>query len=669
MPGVNGTRRKTAGRELEFAKSLVAMGVPVWAGRLTPEGNPDVSDRRWRAWQKKEADPDALSSWSPGDALCAVTGVVFDVLDYDPRNDPDGTSFDKMAADLGEDGPHVYWRVATPRGGRHLWIARLGLAKATGFMPGLDLQGGKDDGTGRGFVFLPGTERNGGTYVPRSPLSALNGGDPSVGPIREYISRCLEARASGGGSGSAGRQDVSALQRAVLTAPAGGQRPALLRLVHEWERQGKERSEIVLMLRGLLPGVKAFDGKDPWYPARGGNPDRHIQGLFHRAGAVVPDGTAEEISGIERPRTELMQSFADIGRERTQWVVEGMLARGEMTVFDGKKGVAKSLVILNTVSRLSRGETLPGIDGTGEKLHVAVFCSESSAKTEIGPRLDAAGAEVSFIHLPKIKKDKRGKIIGLVLPGGADQLGHMIREVDASIAVFDPINSFLDESINTNNDASVRRALSPLGQVLRETGCAGWLVRHLNKDSGASIDMRGAGSTAYQNIARIHMFAGKLPREASVEGRFGLGIIDSNLVKVEEGVLAYDAVDSEIVGDDAGNMVPVIEWHGWCNVKVEDLAASAAKARGPEATEQDKIQVALEEMFDRQDTWDVDKALAELAVYGCSQNEKTILKVRRKLQIRHVRIMNRGKKGGVEKWVWTNKTQKGRVRSNVRDEE
>jgi hypothetical protein len=129
--------------------------VPLFLAGLDGDGNP-LCPTAWQ--QTAPGDLTPVTTWRPGLALCAVMGHAFDVLDVDPRHD--GTESARSLRDqLGDSMPTIYARVATPSGGWHYWIAPLGVGKHTGFMPGLDLQGGKPDGTGRGFAFMPPTVR------------------------------------------------------------------------------------------------------------------------------------------------------------------------------------------------------------------------------------------------------------------------------------------------------------------------------------------------------------------------------------------------------------------------------------------------------------------------------------------------------------------------------
>jgi hypothetical protein len=129
--------------------------MPVFPIRVDEDGNPDVhNDSRWTRWQRYPADPDILANYRRGDALGAVCGITFDVIDVDPRNGGK-FSFQRMSDELGDFGPVVYGKVKTPSGGMHYYIAALGIGSHNNIMPGVDLKGGFLDETGRGFVFIP----------------------------------------------------------------------------------------------------------------------------------------------------------------------------------------------------------------------------------------------------------------------------------------------------------------------------------------------------------------------------------------------------------------------------------------------------------------------------------------------------------------------------------
>ena len=197
-------------------------------------------------------------------------------LDIDPRNGGN-ESYDELIEELGE-FPVVYGVTNTPSGGEHLWIAPLGIGKHTGFMPGLDLQGGKPDGSSRGFAFLPPTVRPSkvdgelAAYVFAESPSAPGDPDDSSARLARAIERKAAEKATKAGSNGHGRMPASVLRQACLDAKAGAQRAALLAYEGELEMRGDGDDERLAILRDLVREMPKYD-KRSWT-------ERDLRGLF-----------------------------------------------------------------------------------------------------------------------------------------------------------------------------------------------------------------------------------------------------------------------------------------------------------------------------------------------------------------------------------------------------
>jgi len=181
-------------RALAVAHTLVDLGVPVFPAAPNNGQGPEFHfPNAWQTWRPNHS---AVDRWRPGWALCAVTGVVFDVIDVDPRNGGnDGWR------ELSEAGavPDVYGEAYTPSEGRHLFIARTHLAKGKPAL-GIDLQAGQDDGQGRGFVYIAPTVRVAkyGTYL-GTPVAYEWDRVPKFGPgthVDEGLHRLIDLCAS-----------------------------------------------------------------------------------------------------------------------------------------------------------------------------------------------------------------------------------------------------------------------------------------------------------------------------------------------------------------------------------------------------------------------------------------------------------------------------------------
>jgi hypothetical protein len=124
------------------------------------------------------------------------------------------------------------------------------------------------------------------------------------------------------------------------------------------------------------------------------------------------------------------------------------------------------------------------------------------------------------------------------------------------------VTAYLSETINSGNDASVRRALTPLAEIAQTTGAAVVMIRHLNKQGDLKALYRGGGSIAFIGAARSGLVVDRHPEQ---EGVVVLAQTKSNLAR---GVpaLAY-SVDSW--ADDP--TIPVVTWGDELNITAEQL--------------------------------------------------------------------------------------------------
>lgn len=142
---------------LDIARDMARAGIPIFVAPPDPTDN--IGFKLPARWQQTVADPRAVDAWRPGMALCAVGGHTADFADVDPRN---GGHHSAVLLAAGNLWPRTFGEQATPSDGKHYLITPLGIGKHQGkgeLLGGIDLQGGRADGTGRGFVFLAPTVR------------------------------------------------------------------------------------------------------------------------------------------------------------------------------------------------------------------------------------------------------------------------------------------------------------------------------------------------------------------------------------------------------------------------------------------------------------------------------------------------------------------------------
>jgi hypothetical protein len=151
---MSGPRDITAEEQkaLDIARKMARIGIPVFTAE--PNTVTELGFLLPTKWEQTRPNVYVLDYWRPGMALCAVGGLLCDFIDIDPRNDGD-----KGVKDANKAGgfPYSYGRASTPSGGTHDMVAPLGIGKTKKM--GIDLQGGKPDGSSHGFVFIAPTVR------------------------------------------------------------------------------------------------------------------------------------------------------------------------------------------------------------------------------------------------------------------------------------------------------------------------------------------------------------------------------------------------------------------------------------------------------------------------------------------------------------------------------
>ena len=135
--------------------------------------------------------------------------------------------------------------------------------------------------------------------------------------------------------------------------------------------------------------------------------------------------------------------------------------------------------------------------------------------------------------------------------------------------MIDPLSAFLDAGINSWSNQHVRRALTPLADVARETGAAILIVDRLNKKSGIPAVHRGSGSIGINAAARSVLLACKHPQESET---FVLSSVKSNLCAPPVS-LAYRTLQAE-------NGAMKLEWLGECPYDADELTAAAFELVG-----------------------------------------------------------------------------------------
>ncbi len=202
----------------------------------------------------------------------------------------------------------------------------------------------------------------------------------------------------------------------------------------------------------------------------------------------------------------------DIEPEPVEWLVDQSIPLGAMVVIGGQPGMGKSQIAISLAASVTTGKGLPDSSTFDKQGSVIILANEDDAARTIRPRLDAAGADLSKVHI----------VQGVSRQGGAADLFQLdtdIRELrsktqslgDVRLIIIDPPSAYLGSKVDSYKDADVRQVLTPLGSLAQDTGALILLVVHLNKRSDAGAQQRFGGSTAWVAAPRAAFLVAEDP--------------------------------------------------------------------------------------------------------------------------------------------------------------
>lgn len=271
------------------------------------------------------------------------------------------------------------------------------------------------------------------------------------------------------------------------------------------------------------------------------------------------DGDANGMAGAAaRAQAQLVsRRAADIAPEKIEWLWPGRLARGKHTCIAGEPGTGKSQLTIGIAAAITTGGEWPCGEGTAQRGNVIVLSAEDGAGDTIVPRLLAAGADRSRVHIVSAVCD--GDIGRRTFNLQRDITAleqHLHRVGNVAVVVIDPISSYLGDT-DSHRNSEVRGVLEPLAEMAERTGVAVVSVTHFAKSANASGKAlhRFVGSIAFTAAARM---AFAVIEDAEQEGRRLLLSVKNNLARAPQG-LAY-RIEQRLVGDGRDILASRIIW-------------------------------------------------------------------------------------------------------------
>ncbi len=245
--------------------------------------------------------------------------------------------------------------------------------------------------------------------------------------------------------------------------------------------------------------------------------DKTIETLVEKAETVAKE--------VRRPKLVCLDSVVAVPVE---WLWEPYLPLGKLTILEGDPAIGKSFFAMTLAAIISRGWPFPDKSGIPCKeqrrppAKVVYLSAEDNLADTMRARLDAAEADCSLIYALTGVESQRTvgseiREVAITL-ADLDMLEVMLKEVQPSLLVIDPIQAYLGAKVDMHRANEVRPLLAGLARLAEIYRCATLIIRHLTKGQTDRNLYRGMGSIDFTAAARSVLLAGRDPENPASRG-------------------------------------------------------------------------------------------------------------------------------------------------------
>lgn len=380
--------------------------------------------------------------------------------------------------------------------------------------------------------------------------------------------------------------------------------------------------------------------------------DATIESGF-RAGLLdprqAPDGVSdwnpdEGQRATSKPSSSAVVLRADsIRPESILWIWDGYLAAGKLHILGGAPGTGKTTLAIVIAAIITRGGRYP--DGClSRRGSVLIWSGEDDPADTIVPRLAAAGADLSKVHI--LSGMTNGTETRPFDP--ALDMAELVRVVhdigDVRLIVVDPVVSAVQGDSHKN--AEVRRSLQPLVTMGAETDAAILGITHFSKGSqGRDATERIVGSIAFAALARVVMVAAKRQDQDGAGRVFARA--KSNIGS-DRGGFAYDLEQVEL-SDYPGVYASRVTWGDAIDGDAREILAQAEAVN--DADDDGAMGEAMDFIHLMMNQGPVAAKAMQAAAREAGVSSRTLARAKKKLGITSQRVH------GSDSWQWTMPTE------------
>jgi putative DNA primase/helicase len=259
--------------------------------------------------------------------------------------------------------------------------------------------------------------------------------------------------------------------------------------------------------------------------------------------------------GISANSDLIIYRVSDVESEAIRWLWPQRFALGKLTLVSGDPGLGKSQLMAFISAIVSNGGNWPNSEGSSPKGSVLLLSCEDDIADTIRPRLEAAGADLTAVHVIEAVKVAEGQSRSFSITQDIVRLENAILSLpNVKLLIVDPITAYL-AGTDTHRTADVRSALSPLQALASRFDIAVIAVSHLNKAGGGGKSVNAVtGSGAFVAAARASFLVAKDSDDESrrlfLQSKNNVGNAPGLSYKIEQKTLANQIVAPYVLFDN-----------------------------------------------------------------------------------------------------------------------
>lgn len=284
--------------------------------------------------------------------------------------------------------------------------------------------------------------------------------------------------------------------------------------------------------------------------------------LARKLGDREAEAKVKEVE--EAARQMLTRPLTDFTPSNMQWLWDQRIPIGEITMVAGKAGIGKSTFLCTLAAWLSVGKMRGKYQGTPRD--VIYIPNEDSIEKGLMPRMMAADADLSRIHIPFIRGGDESEL-PIILPEDCARLGAAARQSGAVAVIIDPLSSNMSDK--DRNRPEVRQSYERLRRCADDYDLAIIGNGHLRKGQSKDILEGLLGSSEIGNIVRAAI--GIVPDPDSEEFQMVVGQAKNNYGPMDLRSYVYRIQPREMWTDSGAIRGTFLDWQESTDRQVNDL--------------------------------------------------------------------------------------------------